>query len=858
MRKFFTPVTAAALLLLLALSIFGLCACQTDAPDQDMFETRAAEGGCCVTALADKDYKGVLTIPQTIGGRTVIGIDGLAGEGEKIPVGVTEVVLPPSVEYIGSGALYGMKGLRTVSYSGGNNVRRFEDRAFYGCENLESVHLGIDFSSMGEDVFAECVSLKEITADSENPLFRSDAGVLYSADGKELLFYPQGKTVNEYIAPYGVERVADRAFSGNVHLQSVQLSGAGQIGESAFAGCISLAEISADALASAGTGAFDGTPWLENRGGKDLMLGTVFVRYRKTAAETDIRLRGCTSIADRAFYGSDIERITLGPEVSAVGKEAFAQCASLSEIVVENTESLMSAGKDILSGMPAGAKIYVDAALLETYRGSPDWKAYGENIYALPAELSFITDGTVCETRQVEYGQPYGELPVPPPGKGVYFTGWYNERYGGERVTDSTLCAASGQVRLYAGWSPVFYSISYELNGGSNPGNINHYTVYSDVTISGSPRRYGYNFEGWEYGGKVQRQVYIPEGSTGDITLSAVWSPNRVTVSFAAGDLPDEAVAGIAPAEVEYGSEDFVLAVPQKRDGFIFGGWYRGDVQYTDAEGRAVRAWDTPWDIELTAAWELEESLTAVYDEERQSVFLVGGLKGNWPVLISGKTPDEYVPALQNAFLWSWQPMHRKLSGIKAYAKDGGLLGESDDFGEWLIDLLKEHGELKLVPVFEAEEHLLVLKYGGRSYTVRAASGSDISAELAEFVPVRDGYVFAGWKVTDSPLQPALEEKLLGSTMPDCSVGMEDGFITAGTAVWIPEAVKIGLHFNNGAPDISVDAVPGSDYQLPVPSARGAEFKGWQTEDGKWYTDKYGRSLRPLEETELTLYACWE
>ena len=74
-----------------------------------------------------------------------------------------------------------------------------------------------------------------------NPVYSARDGVLFSADGKTLLSYPNGLTAVHYDVPAGTEKIAARAFHDDMMsypLQTVSLPiGLKSIGEHAFSGC---------------------------------------------------------------------------------------------------------------------------------------------------------------------------------------------------------------------------------------------------------------------------------------------------------------------------------------------------------------------------------------------------------------------------------------------------------------------------------------------------------------------------------------------------------------------------------------------------------------------------------------------
>lgn len=95
----------------------------------------------------------------------------------------------------------------------------------------------------------------------------------------------------------------------------------------------------------------------------------------------------------------------------------------------------------------------------------------------------------------------------------------------------ASFCGCSGLAEPAPG-SPVWYSISYEMDGGvNNPGNPMEYTASDLPIIMKSPTKAGYAFQGWtseELGIEEPSEVVIVHlGTVGDITLAAVWGDER-------------------------------------------------------------------------------------------------------------------------------------------------------------------------------------------------------------------------------------------------------------------------------------------------------------------------------------------
>ena len=129
--------------------------------------------------------------------------------------------------------------------------------------------------------------------------------------------------------------------------------------------------------------------------------------------------------------------------------------------------------------------------------------------------------GSAVSSQQVLSGD-YADEPAAPTRNGYTFVNWQDES---NVVWDFANDSIIEAMTLYATWSPVTYSLTFEnLQGStqSNPGTYNIET--STITLTNPSAREGYNFSGWftalEGGSQV---TVIALGSTGNLALYARW-----------------------------------------------------------------------------------------------------------------------------------------------------------------------------------------------------------------------------------------------------------------------------------------------------------------------------------------------
>lgn len=184
---------------------------------------------------------------------------------------------------------------------------------------------------------------------------------------------------------------------------------------------------------------------------------------------------------------------------------------------------------------------------------------------------------------------------------GYGLSGWNTEASGSGISYDEgdTLIMAEADVTLYAQWTPVIYSISYDLDGGmaDNP------AVYTAETLSftlENPIKQGYVFTGWTGTGLTEpaMAVTIAKGSTGDRSYTARWQADVVTVTF-------DAQGGSEVGNIRINSGDTIDASPiTTKFGYNFTGWF-------SEQGSAITfPYTVTADTTLSAGWE-EQPQTA-------------------------------------------------------------------------------------------------------------------------------------------------------------------------------------------------------------------------------------------------------
>ncbi len=153
----------------------------------------------------------------------------------------------------------------------------------------------------------------------------------------------------------------------------------------------------------------------------------------------------------------------------------------------------------------------------------------------IPAPGAYVSEGVVGT--EIQLSAPVKE--------GHMFLGWYdNPEFTGEKIT-----SVKAGCTLYAYWynlnapAPTF-TISYELNGGTNASNAPTSYTQGNTTTLPKPTLSGYTFVGWstdEEGTNIITK--ISSTTHGNITLYAQWIEGEdtiysITYNYTDGKLP--------------------------------------------------------------------------------------------------------------------------------------------------------------------------------------------------------------------------------------------------------------------------------------------------------------------------------
>lgn len=507
------------------------------------FYTELRNINSSIAAVSPLPGSGTLSIPSTIGGRT---LNGLGLDAFWSCSSMTGVEIPSVVTNIDAYAFGNCSALKTVKIP--NTVGQLGTRVFYACVNLESVTISSKVPSLPGYLFYKCGKLTRVsvpdsvTSIADNAFMScsglkcvdlpeqfvdkitktskaftncpSDLQVLYrdKVGGMTWYFFvaDNGKAI---IENNGGVAVSPKPTSSATLTIPSKLGGKSvvAIGSSAFKGCGGIKRVNmSSGFESLAAYAFDGCSNLDT------------VNFPNTLK----------SIGSYAFRGTALTSITVPSSVTAILPYAFANCSKLATarlpLLLYQVDPL------VFYNCPASLKV----------------------IY--PCVVTFNANGgSGGATKEYNFNSQLGTLPTPS-RSGYKFEAWYTAASGGSKI--STTTKVIGNVTYYAHWllnASANYTLTCnpsggKLNGG-NFGSDNGKATTHNLTVSygkgsynalGTATRDGYTFTGWYTATSGGTQVFGANGKyvagtywnasgqwvySGNLTVYAQWKKNSTT-----------------------------------------------------------------------------------------------------------------------------------------------------------------------------------------------------------------------------------------------------------------------------------------------------------------------------------------
>jgi hypothetical protein len=283
-----------------------------------------------------------------------------------------------------TGVLFTKDGTTIVCYPAGrtnatytipDGVEAFGRNSFSHNTFLTSVTIPSSVTSQDGSLFNDCISLATIYVNG-GTTYKSENGVLFSADGSTLLRYPPAKAGTSYTIPHDITSL--------------------DVDAAAFTNCTSLTAFDVEQGNTAYT-SIDGVLFTLNE--------ETLVRY--PSGKADIKNYtvpdGVTSLAKNAFRGNaSLTSVALSSDVTGIAEWAFNDCSALTSVIIPNAATTFASSTVFVGCNFDKLKLWChNSSTVQTYATSNSI-AYGLLLDSIDATDTALNTGA-SKTLSVSY-----------------------------------------------------------------------------------------------------------------------------------------------------------------------------------------------------------------------------------------------------------------------------------------------------------------------------------------------------------------------------------------------------------------------------------------------------------------------
>lgn len=452
---------------------------------------------------------------------------------------------------------------------------------------------------------------------------------------------------------------------------------------------------------------------------------------------------------------------------------------------------------------------------------SPEWgdiiytaSFYDENGAALPSFTKKYTARTgVAAAEMPRYFK-----------EGTIFEGWFRkEDTQHTRPVTSIQPGTSEDTNLYAHVTPIRYTLTYQLNGGTYSGsNPVTYTFSKKATLPTDKEisYTGYTFKGWflssDFSGSALGEVPVSGGQSSDggrketFTAYARWEKTTYDIIF-------KTDGGTPVDNATYTITDGVPAekMPKTtKTGYKFLGWYKGNTLVTKIDpGHG--------NLELTAKWEVIRYAITYH--------------------LDGGTNPSSAPAAytyEDTFPLP-RPTRADYTFVNWYA-DPSFSGEA-------VAEIPNHstGDKVFYARWTAKEYTISFVTNGGS---AVADQKYVYGQETQFArkTKKENYTFAGWY-----RDPALTQ-FFGDKIPATASGDLILFAKWNLTAY---AIEYDCYYGTNPADAKVSYTVDDEIQLPTPVRENFTFAGWY--DNDFLTGEKQTKIPKGSSGDKKFYATW-
>lgn len=479
-------------------------------------------------------------------------------------------------------------------------------------------------------------------------------------------------------------------------------------------------------------------------------------------------------------------------------------------------------------------------------KGSTGNKSYTANWVIIEYNISYtLNGGTVDGTNPNKYTIQSGDITLLNPTRtGYTFAGWTGSNGNTAQMEVIIYSGSIGNKNYVANWTPIEYTIAYELNGGTiNGTNPTTYNIESNDIALINPTKDYYDFVGWtgSNGSTPQTSIVIQCGSYGNKTYTANYTPTNYTINY---DLAGSLVETSNPTSYNVETETFKLFAPTKT-GYNFIGWtgFNGTTPQTSVTITKGSFGDKTY----TANWEvIEYTITYILNDG----------------IIDGNNSTKYTIESSDITL---------INPIKTGYTFVGWTGSNGITPQTSVTITRgSFGDKTYTVNWEVIEYTIAYELNGGTINGTNPSKYTIQSDDITLInPTRTGYTFTGWTGSNGTTPQTSITITKGSTGDKSYAANWKNAVypiildkqsgTGGTST-IYEKYNVGYYTDSSC----TTQITNSANRITIPTRSGYTFGGYYTSSngsGIQYISPSGYLSYSASSSRFTslgrLYAKW-
>ena len=257
-----------------------------------------------------------------------------------------------------------------------------------------------------------------------------------------------------------------------------------------------------------------------------------------------------------------------------------------------------------------------------------------------------LYEGVVAEANPAVYTVETGSITLASPTRADYaFVGW--SLNGNDASSETEWEVSTGNLVFDAVWTPFVYTITYNLDGGTEESaNPKGYTFKTGTITLSAPTKQGYTFAGWSLNAGEVSTSSEWNVTRGNIEFKAHWTPNTYSITY-----DSKGGTAVDTGTYTYGEEES-LPTPTKADD-VYSTWEGSPVMYNNGMKKTTTTRTTSYTF---AGWK-------IVDTEDVTAFT--------------KVPAETYGTLELEAVWTEEKTSNSVVEIRGYSS----LEVGEEFG---------------------------------------------------------------------------------------------------------------------------------------------------------------------------------